>query len=94
MTIKNLALEWKRSRVRELQTHIALERIKLQLFESELEQLGRLEEQALIFRYTYEAEAEEKSTEKYLEIIRAAMILTKPDWKESEEQPKETTPVQ
>lgn len=88
------ALTWKQQRVRELQTHIALERIKLDLFEAELEQLQRLEGSALIFRYSYESEALEKSNEKFVEVMRAAMILTKPDWKEAEEQPKETTPVQ
>jgi hypothetical protein len=88
------ALTWKQQRVRELETHIALERIKLDLFEAELEQLSKLTGYALIFRYSYEMEADEKATEKYMEIMRAAMILTKPDWKEAEEQPKETTPVQ
>jgi hypothetical protein len=74
------ALTWKQQRVRELETHIALERIKLDLFEAELEQLSKLTGDALIFRYSYEIEAAEKASEKYMEIMRAAMILTPPNW--------------
>ena len=66
--------------MRELETHIALERIKLDLFEAELEQLAKLTGDALIFRYSYEMEAEEKANEKFVEVLRAAMILTPPNW--------------
>jgi len=79
------ALTWKEQRVRELETHIALERIKLDLFEAELEQLAKLTGDALIFRYSYESEALEKANEKFVEVMRAAMILTKPAWEETQQ---------
>jgi hypothetical protein len=74
------AAQWKKERMRELSMHIALEQLKLQLWQEELQQLERLEGDALIFRYSYEVGSTEHSQEKFVEVMKAALILSKPNW--------------
>jgi len=74
------AKQWKDARVRELTLHISLEQLKLQLWQEELQQLEKLEGDALIFRHSYEVDSIEHSQEKFIEVMKAALILSKPNW--------------
>jgi hypothetical protein len=74
------AQQWKNERMRELSMHISIEKLKIQLWEEELNQLEKLTGEALIFRQSYEMEAIKHSNEKFVEVIKAALILSKPNW--------------
>ena len=74
------AQQWKKERMRELSMHISLEQLKLQLWQEELQQLEKLEGDALIFRHSYEVDSIEHSQEKFVEVMKAALILSKPNW--------------
>jgi hypothetical protein len=74
------AQQWKNERMRELSMHISIEKLKIQLWEEELNQLEKLTGEALIFRQSYEMEAIQHSNEKFVEVIKAALILSKPNW--------------
>jgi len=75
------AYDWKRTRLHEIQLRIRIAEDLLESWKAERDQLAALEGDALIFRFSYEYE----QNAKYLEVMRAAMIRTKPRWPQQNE---------
>jgi len=75
------AYDWKRTRLYEIKCRIGIAESFLESWKAERAELEALEGDALIFRFSYEYEKDAK----YLEVMRAAMILTKPRFPQQNE---------